>query len=136
MVKNSVLVHGIISLHQQWRQQLLSAILRGQVPTVETDPGRCSFGKWLNSSKIKDPAILTLISNVSEVHERMHRSAVEIQDHIRAGKGAQGALKIFQEKVVPLSIEVIEGLQRIRAAYEDSEIRSLKVLLSLSFKIY
>ena len=118
LVRESVLIQGISASHQQWRQRLLCSILAGQVPDVETDPSKCSFGQWLARAPMHTPEIRNLTSQIKDAHDQMHLGAVEIQKHIRDGKGAQGALLIFEEKIVPLSDQVIKGLKDLRLIME------------------
>ncbi len=118
IVRESVYLQGICTAHQQWRQRLLRALLAGQVPDVETDPSKCSFGQWLTRAPMHTPGIRNILSQIKDAHDQMHLGAVEIQKHIRDGKGAQGALLIFEEKIMPLSTQVIKGLKELRLVLE------------------
>ncbi len=116
--KESVVVSGIIFKHQIWRQKVLEAIISGKIPEVETDGTKCAFGKWLNEAPLPQD-MFALASAMSDVHNRMHHSAIAVIEHIRAGKGAAGALEIYVSEVNPLSNEVIEKLKELKRALES-----------------
>ncbi len=118
-VKESTYIGGVIFRHEQWRQKVLQAILAGQVPDVQTDASRCAFGKWLKVTSIPTVEIEDIVKGITGVHEMMHRSVMEIQEHIKAGKDIQGAVSIFAEKVAPLGDDLIERLMNLKHAYES-----------------
>ena len=115
--KDSVKISGIIFKHQIWRQKVLEGIIAGRAPEVELDGARCAFGRWLASVELPSD-VMSIASAMRDVHDRMHRSAGAVIEHIRSGKGAAGALEIYAREVSPLSTEVIERLRELKRALE------------------
>ncbi len=115
--KDSVRISGIIFKHQIWRQRVLEGIIAGKAPDVELDGSKCAFGKWLASVELPSE-IMGMASAMRDVHDRMHRSAQAVIDHIRSGQGAAGALEIYASQVNPLSTEVIDRLRELKRALE------------------
>jgi len=97
---------------------VLEAILAGLSPEVETDPAKCGLGRWLVKADIPDGEIREIISQMKSYHDDLHRSVIAVQEHIRAGKGAQGAIDMFDREIAPLGNEVIKYLKRLKAAFE------------------
>ncbi len=113
----SVVISGIIFKHQVWRQTLLEAIISGKVPDVETDGSKCAFGRWFKEAELSQD-VQSIASAMQDVHDRMHRSAIAVIEHIKSGKGAAGALEIYTSQVNPLSNEVIGKLKELKRALE------------------
>ncbi len=120
-VKVSVFLKGMISIHQQWRQRVLAAILSGKDPDVETDPGACALGKWLSQTAPPTSEAQSVMVKVSEAHNKMHHSVIEVKEAIRQGKGGQAVLDLFEHHVVPHSDEVVDALRRLQQIYESRE---------------
>jgi methyl-accepting chemotaxis protein len=70
--------------HLVWSEKVKDLFLEN-LPTLEvqTDPTQCAFGKWLGSEEAqkaeRDPEFARLLEAVKEPHERLHRSAIAIQ---------------------------------------------------------
>ncbi len=68
--------------HYKWTRQVTQLFLE---LTVQTDPTKCSFGKWLYSEETgkiaqSDPEIATLLNHIKEPHNKLHDSAIKIGD--------------------------------------------------------
>jgi methyl-accepting chemotaxis protein len=73
--------------HYKWTQKVTTLFLDDSVSkiTAQTDPTKCSFGKWLYSEKTKklsqsDPDIAKLLNDIEPHHHRLHESAIRINE--------------------------------------------------------
>jgi methyl-accepting chemotaxis protein len=73
--------------HYKWVQKVTDLFLDESTHTikVQTDPAKCGFGKWLFSEKTKmmaenDPIIANILESVKEPHQRLHRTAIKINE--------------------------------------------------------
>lgn len=82
---NSYLVEKELD-HYKWAQQVTELFMDDSVSAIsaQTDPTKCSFGKWLYSDKIKtaqnDPEIARLLDEIKHPHNRLHESATKINN--------------------------------------------------------
>jgi methyl-accepting chemotaxis protein len=83
------------------------------------DSTACSLGKYLTSDEVKnmtDPEAVSLLNQVVEPHRIIHAQAGEIIDHLKKGENNEAAKK-FREDVLPTTLEVISGLEKIEDRY-------------------
>lgn len=71
--------------HMNWASQVNSLLTDPEVTKlrVETDPAKCSFGKWFHSEARKEaeklvPELKALFAKIEPYHEQVHKSAIEI----------------------------------------------------------
>jgi len=79
--------------HRRWADSLTSSILENKAVTVQVDPAKCAFGKWLASPEAKElmagwPEFGALMGKVHDHHAKLHSSAQEIE------KAADQAAKV------------------------------------------
>ena len=71
--------------HRKWAAAVATALLANKNIDVQTDPTKCAFGKWLNSSECQDmsakwPEFAAVIKKVSKHHDKLHATAISIID--------------------------------------------------------
>ena len=120
--------------HRRWAGSLSNSLLTDRPVTVEDDPGKCAFGKWLATSQAKDlartwPEFNTLIARVTEQHDLLHQSAASI----KAASGAAERTGIFQQATLP-ALETLGSLfgklQSLEAALDHSQVQAKEVFES------
>ena len=71
--------------HRRWALKVSNELLKKQIVTVQIDPAKCAFGKWLNSPECKQmckewPEFGEIIAKVRTHHDRLHQSAVKLNN--------------------------------------------------------
>jgi len=79
--------------HLQWTHTVKDAFLNKSTTflNVETDPRKCAFGEWYYSDEVRrmrseDPELDRLMALVEEPHNRLHESAIRINELLQTGK--------------------------------------------------
>jgi len=98
--------------HRIWAGKVSEAILeRHGSLTVQTDPTRCGFGKWLHGDKAKalalqSPEFRVILEAAENPHLLLHESALKIDIALRKGQFdvAAGA---FKKETKPLLIKLV-----------------------------
>ncbi len=114
--------------HLKWAGQVSALLTNDDVGelTVETDPTKCAFGKWLASeartrAEAQLPAIHEHLAAVNEPHQRLHASAIKIgKVYQQADLGLSAALQ--QRKIDHLS-----WADRIKDAFIDDSLMQVDV---------
>lgn len=88
--------------HRRWAAQVSKGIITQTPLHVETDPEKCSFGKWLTSGKTarimaEDARLKYILYQVKQPHRKLHESAVTINNFIKAGN-IQAAASVFNSE--------------------------------------
>jgi len=112
-------ISSILSSHYVWRHGLSLTVYTGAAFTGSLDSTACSLGKWLNSNDVKmvnDPEVVSMIGQIVEPHRFIHATAAEIIDNLKNGEKDE-ALKKFVEDVLPKTLEVISGLEKMQERY-------------------
>jgi len=112
-------ISSILNSHYVWRYGLSEAVYAGSEFTGSLDSTACSLGKWLNSNeakKVTDPEVVSLLDQIVEPHRFIHAKAGEIIDHLKNGETDEATRK-FREEVLPKTLEVISGLEKIQDRY-------------------
>ena len=92
--------------HRQWAGKVCRACIQEDATfQVETDPNKCAFGKFLASDQCREwsaefPALKAALEACRGPHERLHASAVKIQDAFAAGD-VDTAKQVYNEETVP-----------------------------------
>jgi methyl-accepting chemotaxis protein len=88
--------------HLNWAMNLSKAIIEHKIPTMQTNPKLCKFGKWFNKYK-NNPLFNNLSDKEKEsfklleiAHNKLHSSAKEIKRLIKNGKFVE-AMKYYKE---------------------------------------
>ena len=104
--------------HRRWVEKV-SLILIDENPDIEVqlDPGLCALGTFLQSEQYEQyvrefPGLGTIMDAVKLPHERLHGSADEIKEAVRAAD-YEKARNIFRTVTKPNLDEVAESFKRI-----------------------
>jgi methyl-accepting chemotaxis protein len=112
-------ISSILMSHYTWRHGLTETVYAGEAFTGSLDSNTCSLGKWMNSPEARgmtDPEAVVTLNQIVEPHRFIHNKAAEIISHLSKGE-ADVALKKFTEEVLPTTMEVISGLQKMDERY-------------------
>jgi len=78
--------------HLNWTKKVNALLTdpKASKLTVETDPHKCAFGKWLYGEERKHaealvPGLASLLKAIEEPHAKLHESAVKIGEVYRSG---------------------------------------------------
>ncbi|MEH0019404.1 MAG: methyl-accepting chemotaxis protein [Desulfobacter sp.] len=112
--------------HRQWASQVARGIIENKKFTVQTDPERCDFGKWLVSDTVEelmasDPTYREILTRVRSPHNALHKSAARINAAIAARKPVL-ARTIFSTETEK-HLETISKRLYQAIAYEDSLVK-------------
>jgi len=75
--------------HFTWSDRINNLFLDNQAKLeIQTDPRQCSLGKWLYGQEAaqtaaSDPKLAQLLEEIKEPHQRLHASALKIQETYR-----------------------------------------------------
>ena len=112
-------VSSILNSHYIWRHGLSETVYAGAAFTGSLDSTTCSLGIWLNSDEVKgltDREVSSLLNQIVEPHRLIHAGAEDIINHIRRGENDE-ALNKFRGDILPKTLEVISGLEKIQDRY-------------------
>lgn len=115
---------------------------------VQTDPHKCSLGKWLYSSELKqrakrDPALAALVDNIYAPHERLHGTAKSIDDALVTGNSGEaydllsdvdvhaGNTLRAIDGVIGLNDERLEGFGEAQSVYSSVTVPALNKVQEL-----
>ncbi len=84
---NSYLVVEKVVDHYKWIHKVTEVFLDDSVSTItaQTDPTKCSLGKWIFNDETKknaddDPEIAKFLASIKDPHQRLHSSAIKINE--------------------------------------------------------
>lgn len=115
--------------HLKWARQVESLFSGKGVTTldVQTDPHKCGFGVWYDGASRQRaeefcPKLRPLLAAIDEPHQRLHRSAVEIQRTHRADNEAAiaEAEKIYRSQTEPALKQVQDLLTQINQTVAEN----------------
>ncbi len=97
-------LHLRLDDHRKWVAGIAQSLLKGKRLNVQTDPEKCTFGKWLHSKQVavlmeSDPVFKASLSAIKQPHEALHKSAVRINGAIKFGNTIK-AVSIYNNKTV------------------------------------
>ncbi len=88
--------------HRKWAGSLANSLLADKDVTVQTDPTKCAFGKWLagpQAKKLREtwPEFNTVMAEVSDHHIKLHNSAKAI----KAATLPEERRQLYESKTLP-----------------------------------
>ena len=101
--------------HRRWTEALAKSVIQGRFADfLETDPEKCAFGQFLNEQSTRDmaagfPELQAALEAVRVPHERLHKSAVDINKALEQGDRLR-AEQIFISSSMPALEEVSRSL--------------------------
>jgi methyl-accepting chemotaxis protein len=128
--------------HLKWMANL-SAVFIDTTMTeaaVQTDPHKCGFGQWLYSEDTQkkaaaDPGLNEIIQKIVEPHQRLHESAVKINEALKSGRNRGEAQAIFagDTKLAVAETQKILGelMEHYKGQSEDAAVETGTVVGSL-----
>ena len=131
--------------HLAWLGGIRDALLNPESRTtgVQTDPHKCSLGKWLYSAEtqkhmLDDPEFGEKLKTIFDPHTALHESAIAIDNDL-ADFNRTGAQKVFRDSTTGLAEETLaaidsvlllndtrqEGYDEAKSIYSDITVPSL-----------
>jgi len=114
-----ILTSGMVD-HLNWANKIRDAFLLSETKIeVQTDPTRCTLGKWMNSEGAKksyqngSPRYQKVWEEMVLVHKTLHESVQEVIDAYQQSAPEQ-AKKIFQEKTLNYLSQILASLEELR----------------------
>ena len=104
--------------HRKWAANVSKGIIEGKQDLgVETDPNKCAFGVFLASEQAVEwmkgfPELNAALEASKEPHNRLHESAIEIENALKSGYKEQ-AEQIFISRTLP-------SLEEVGKSFEDA----------------
>lgn len=99
--------------HRRWAAHVSDACITGKAELgVQTDPAKCAFGRFLGSPQAATwcagfPELKSALGACGDPHQRLHASAIEIEEALRAGDATRAAA-VYQEQTTPALSEIAE----------------------------
>ncbi len=105
--------------HLMWVRRLREVFMDDDVKTVgvQTDSTQCGLGKWVRGSHAKAAAarsdeFASLLKALHGPHDRLHRSAIRIQELLDAGDRA-GALEEYRKTTEPAAADCLAAIDKL-----------------------
>ncbi len=105
--------------HLMWVRRLREVFVDAGVKTVgvETDSTRCGLGQWVRGSQAKaaagrSPEFASLLEALHGPHDRLHRSAIRIQELLDAGD-RDGALQEYRKTTEPAAADCLAAIDKL-----------------------
>ncbi len=123
--------------HRKWAAKVSNAIIADKNPDVQTDPTKCNFGKFLESSQNKIfeeqwPEYSRIISEIRKNHNELHESVEEINAvDLTALGGRAKRIAIFSQKTLKSLEMVAAGISsaiQLEQEIIDSQSKSVELL--------
>ena len=117
--------------HRKWAVSLANSLLSDKDITVQTDPTKCAFGKWLAGPEAKSlmekwPEFKAVMDEVSVHHVKLHDSAKAI----KASQLPEERRLIYQTKTLP-ELAAVGSLfgkaQALETSLDQAQQEALKV---------
>ncbi len=115
--------------HLNWANRVSEALVAEHATgvDVETDPGRCAFGKWLGGPGRDEveacvPNGASQFKKIEVHHAALHASAIQIDEALgQDGQdGVQAARRVYVEQTKPALQHVQEELDRVTQPLAES----------------
>ena len=111
--------------HLEWMCALGNDIVdrgRSRV-SVQTDPHKCGFGKWLYSAETQqrmkaDPEFGALVAATIEPHVKLHESAIHVDQLLRGGD-RNGAQRYYGTDVNGAAEDTLAAIDKIIGWHDD-----------------
>jgi methyl-accepting chemotaxis protein len=120
--------------HLNWVKALSNSIVSQKVSTVQTDPTKCGFGKWIVDFKTNDKTIKKLLNKVLIPHNQLHATAAKIIELQKANRYAQ-AMNIYQIQTLPLLTDVQSIFHKIKQYINDVNDANLEIRYNIIYTV-
>ncbi|MBN1293478.1 MAG: CZB domain-containing protein [Candidatus Latescibacteria bacterium] len=104
--------------HLAWIGTVKDAMLHNRKSVdVQMDPHLCKFGKWYYSDAVqqmrkKDPEFDRIMASIEEPHNKLHASANQIQNYLKAGQNKE-ALTYFTGNTEKFAEETLAHIENL-----------------------
>jgi methyl-accepting chemotaxis protein len=105
--------------HLMWVRRLREVFMDAGVKTVgvQTDSTQCGLGKWVRgpqakSAAARSPEFASLLEVLHGPHDRLHRSAIRIQELLDAGD-RDGALQEYRKTTEPAAADCLAAIDKL-----------------------
>ncbi len=102
----------ILFSHLRWRDNIFNSIITFRPPEVETDPSRCALGQFINRYRPTNHEEEKIIRELIPIHEKLHRSAKELQEIITKEQNRHKMLKFYTSTIEPLFHKLLDLFNR------------------------
>ncbi len=116
--------------HLRWAMELQEYLIFGSSErlTLELDPTKCNFGKWLGSEDFillleHYPSLDPKFEKISGPHQELHASAHSIEALLLQGDLPE-ARRVYHEVTVPSLAQTVAILTEVRGELQDDITRS------------
>ena len=136
--------------HLHWLNKVQEAFIEEkETIDVQKDPTQCIFGKWFYSPEVQqlfaeDPDFAALKGELEENHNKLHRSAVTMENYTKGGdfygagsffttvtkKRANGVLAGL-DKMIALNDQKLEGMVKAGEIYATKTVPALNEVATL-----
>lgn len=121
------LLSGLENSHLKWAGKIRDALMNHDkaLHGVQTDPGKCVLGKWLNSKEFSvamaqgSENFRKSLEALKPTHTRMHSSAISINRKLGAAD-FDGARQVFTEETTPMLQGTLTHLKMMRDEAETA----------------
>lgn len=129
--------------HFRWAQSVSNAIFEGKQITVETDPTKCAFGRFLDGSENRSlmagsPEYKEMMEEVIPLHEALHQSVIQLNrigNKDQRGQYFQKETLVYLDKVQGIFNQIISDEKQIvsqqNQAVDYFEYNSLPLLAEM-----
>ncbi len=115
--------------HLLWMNKIESGLIEHRKGGfgVETDPTKCSLGKWLYSPKTEgmkraDKEFGDLVDKIYEQHKKLHNSVLKIQELVNKGKYGE-AYQYYKKNTVVYAGQTLNAIDGVLNWY-DTEVKN------------
>lgn len=105
--------------HLSWMGKIKDALINPEATSsnVQTDPTRCSLGKWLYSQETQrhmqqDPEFGAAVKSILEPHEQLHKSATEIDVYL-SNYDKSDAQAFFRNNTAAKAKETLAAIDKV-----------------------
>ncbi|MBI9052855.1 MAG: CZB domain-containing protein [Bacteroidales bacterium] len=123
-------LRDVKSAHLLWAHSIKDALLQQKKTlAVQTDHHKCEFGIWLDSDEIiqmrkEDPELDRLLVKIIEPHEKLHTSAVQIQNYL-SQRNFNAAYNYYNNNTNNYAIATLDLIDDV-IAWNDKHVQGMK----------
>ncbi len=111
--------------HYNWINEVLTALILGKPPEVETNPTLCDLGRFIDKYK-PNSKTLSIVEKIKPLHNELHENVKEIQKKL-AASDKEAALDLFKNKLLPTFLELSNLLVQWVSLESGRDLKDLQV---------
>ncbi len=116
--------------HLSWAHKVKDAFVDNSIKKIDVqfDPTKCAFGTWYYSDEVRalrqaEPEFDRIMAEIEEPHNKLHRSAEEIDRLIRAGNRSAAAT-YYMKTIKVYAYEVLDHIDQI-LVWHDNKVKGM-----------